>query len=137
MMITEQKLILLEVKMLILRYPAVDMFEPLPQFPDIYVDYSDFAMDPILSALDKVMDDERLLLLAWNDWATRRPNCLQTGRRSTPVEALLRLQAVRRLYGWGYRTVRSQVKGRVYDLGEGVRAGKKESKLSFTQDNRK
>ena len=82
--------------MLILRYPRVDLFEPLLLFPDVYVDVSDFAMDPILSALDKVMDDERLLLLAWNDWITRRPNCLQTGRRSTPVEALLRLQAVRR-----------------------------------------
>jgi IS5 family transposase len=101
----------LEVKMLILRYAAVDMFEPLQLFPDIYVDLSDFSMDPLLSALDKVMDDERLVLLAWNDWVTRRPQCLQTGRRSTPVEALLRLQAVRRLYGWAYRTVRSQVKG--------------------------
>jgi IS5 family transposase len=110
-MVTAQKLALLEVKMLILRYPRVDMFEPLQLFPDIYVDISDFAMDPILSALDKVMDDERLLLLAWNDWGTRRPNCLKTGRRSTPVEALLRLQAVRRLYGWAYRIVHTQVKG--------------------------
>jgi IS5 family transposase len=110
-MVTAQKLALLEVKMLILRYPRVDLFEPLRLFPDIYVDVSDFAMDPILSALDNVMDDERLLLLAWNDWVTRRPNCLKTGRRSTPVEALLRLQAVRRLYRWAYRTVHSQVKG--------------------------
>ncbi|MBM3136219.1 MAG: ISNCY family transposase [Chloroflexi bacterium] len=110
-MITAQKPALLEVKMLILCYPRVDVFEPLQQFPDIYVDISDFAMDPILSALDKVMDDERLLLLAWNDWATRRPNGLKTGRCSTPVEALLRLQAVRRLYGWAYRTVHTQVKG--------------------------
>ena len=110
-MVTAQKPALLEVKMLILRYPRVDMFEPLQLFPDIYVDISDFAMDPILSALDKVMDDERLLLLAWNDWGTRRPNCLKTGRRSTPVEALLRLQAVRRLYGWAYRLVHTQVKG--------------------------
>ena len=97
--------------MLVLRYPQVDLFEPLRLFPDTYVDISDFAMDPILSALDKVMDDERLLLLAWNDWVTRRPNCLKTGRLSTPVEALLRLQAVRRLYRWAYRTVHSQVKG--------------------------
>jgi len=110
-MVTVQKLTLQEVKMLILRYPRVDMFEPLRLFPNIYVDVSDFVMDPILSALDKVMDDERLLLLAWNDWVTRRPNCLKTGRRSTPVEALLRLQAVRRLYRWGYRTVHSQVRG--------------------------
>jgi hypothetical protein len=104
-MVTAQKLVLLEAKMLILRYPRVDVFEPLQLFPDIYVDISDFAMDPILSAPDKVMDDERLLLLAWNDWGMRRPNCLKTGRRSMPVEALLRLQAVRRLYGWAYRTV--------------------------------
>jgi IS5 family transposase len=97
--------------MLTLRYSRVDLFEPLRLFPDIYVDISDFAMDPILSALDQVMDDERLLLLAWNDWVARRPNCLKTGRRSTPVEALLRLQAVRRLYRWAYRTVHSQVKG--------------------------
>jgi IS5 family transposase len=106
-----QKLTLLEVKMLILRYPAVDLFAPLQQFPDIYVDLSDFTMDPLLAAMDQVMDDERLLLLAWNDWVRRRPNCLKTGRPSTPVEALLRLQAVRRLYGWAYRSVRSQVKG--------------------------
>jgi IS5 family transposase len=103
--------VLLEVKMLILRYRRVDLFEPLRLFPNIYVDVCDFGMDPILSALDQVMDDERLLLLVWNDWVTRRPNCLKTGRRSTPVEALLRLQAVRRLYRWGYRTVHSQVKG--------------------------
>jgi hypothetical protein len=45
--------------MLILRYAAVDMFEPLQLFPDIYVDLSDFTMDPLLAALDKVMDDER------------------------------------------------------------------------------
>lgn len=110
-MVTAQKLTLLEVEMLKLRYPAVDMFEPLRQFPDIYVDIADVAMDPVLSALDKVIDDERLLLLAWNDWVRRRPNCLKTGRRSTPVEALLRLQVVRRLYGWAYRNVHCQVKG--------------------------
>jgi IS5 family transposase len=97
--------------MLTLRYSRVDLFEPLRLFPNIYVDIADFAMDPILCVLDRVMDDERLLLLVWNDWVTRRSNCLKTGRRSTPVEALLRLQAVRRLYRWGYRTVHSQVKG--------------------------
>ena len=36
--------------MLILRYPAVDMFAPLRQFPGTYVDISDFTMDPLLSA---------------------------------------------------------------------------------------
>jgi hypothetical protein len=76
-----QKFRLLEVKMLILRYPAVDMFEPLQQFPDIYIGLADITMDPLLAALDKVMDDEQLLLLAWNDWSQRRPNCLTTGQQ--------------------------------------------------------
>ena len=97
--------------MLRLRYPPVDMFKPLQAFPTIYVAVSDFTMDPLLSALDEVLDDEKLVLLAWNDYATRRPNCLKTGRPSTPVEASLRLQAVRRLYGWAYRTVHTQVRG--------------------------
>ncbi|MBU0490541.1 MAG: ISNCY family transposase [Chloroflexi bacterium] len=97
--------------MLRLRYSPVDLFEPLQAFPDIYVDIADLAMDPILAALDKIMDDEQLVLLAWNDYVTRRPHCLHTGRPSTPVEVLLRLQAVRRLYGWAYRTVHTQVRG--------------------------
>jgi len=97
--------------MLILRYEPVDMFKPLRAFTGVYVDISDFAMDSVLSAMDQVLDDAKLLLLAWNDWATRRPHCLETGRRSTPVEALLRLQGVRRLYGWSYRQVQQQVKG--------------------------
>jgi IS5 family transposase len=94
-----------------MRYAPVDLFKPLQAFPNVYVDVADFAMDPILYALDKVMDDEKIVLLAWNDYATRRPNCLKTGRPSTPVEVSLRLQTVRRLYRWAYRTVHSQVKG--------------------------
>lgn len=97
--------------MLRARYKPVDMFKPLQMFPEVYVDMADFNMDPILSAMDEVLDDEKLLLLAWNDYAKRRPNCLKTGRPSTPVEATIRLQAIRRLYGWGYRTVQTQVKG--------------------------
>ena len=97
--------------MLILRYEPVDMFEPLRAFTGFSLDISDFAMDPVLSAMDQILDDAKLLLLVWNDWVTRRPHCLETGRRSTPVEALLRLQCVRRLYDWSYRQVQQQVKG--------------------------
>lgn len=96
--------------MLILRYAPVDLFQLVHRLPDL-ADSSDLAMDPLLSALDQVLDDDRLVLLAWNDWVTRRPHCLETGRHSTPVEALIRLQAVRRLYGWAYRKVRIQVQG--------------------------
>ena len=54
--------------MLILRYEPVDMFKPLRAFTGVYVDMFDFAMDPVLSAMDQVLDDAKLLLLAWNDW---------------------------------------------------------------------
>jgi IS5 family transposase len=101
----------LEANMLIMAYPRVDMFEPLRAFPGLYVDMADLAMDPLLAALDQVLDDEKLVLIVWNDYVTRRPHCLTTGRRSTPVEASIRLQAVRRLYRWSYRQVQVQVKG--------------------------
>lgn len=97
--------------MLIMAYPRVDMFEPLRVFPDVYINLTDLAMDPLLAAIDRVLDDEKLVLIVWNDYVKRRPHCLTTGRRSTPVEALMRLQAVRRLYDWSYRQVRLQVKG--------------------------
>jgi IS5 family transposase len=97
--------------MLIGRYPPVDLFESLPLLPDCPVEIRALMMDPLLSALDDVLDDAKLQLLAWNDWSQRRPHCLETGHPSTPVEALLRLQAVRRLYGWSYRQVQTQVKG--------------------------
>jgi IS5 family transposase len=101
----------LEAIMLIMAYPRVDILKPLQGFPDIYIDLAGLAMDPLLAAIDRILDDERLLVIVWNDYATRRPHCLTTGRRSTPVEALIRLQAVRRLYRWSYRQVRVQVKG--------------------------
>jgi IS5 family transposase len=101
----------MEAKMLIARYKPVDMFESLHLVPECPADIRALMMDPLLSALDQVLDDAKLQLLVWNDWSTRRPQCLETGHPSTPVEALLRLQAVRRLYSWSYRQVQKQVKG--------------------------
>jgi IS5 family transposase len=97
--------------MLIARYKPVDMFESLHLLPECPADIRALMMDPLLSGLDQVLDDAKLQLLVWNDWSTRRPHCLETGHPSTPVEALLRLQAVRRLYSWSYRQVQKQVKG--------------------------
>jgi IS5 family transposase len=97
--------------MLIARYKPIDMFESLHLLPECPADIRALMIDPLLSALDEVMDDAKLQLLAWNDWVKRRPHCLEMGHPSTPVEALLRLQAVRRLYSWSYRQVQKQVKG--------------------------
>lgn len=96
--------------MLILRYEPVDLFKAVHTLPELK-DCTDLTMDPLLSALDQVLDDDQLVLLAWNDFVIRRPHCLETGRYSTPVEVSIRLQGVRRLYGWAYRQVRAQVRG--------------------------
>ena len=106
-----RELTLLETKMLIARYEPVDMFESLHLLPECPADIRELMVDPLLSALDEVLDDAKLQVLVWNDWVTRRPHCLETGHPSTAVEALLRLQAVRRLYSWSYRQVQKQVKG--------------------------
>jgi transposase, IS5 family len=96
--------------MLRLRYEPVDLFRLVHTLPEL-AGCSDLAMDPLLATIDHVLDDQKVLLFAWNDYVARRPHCLETGRDSTPVEALLRLQVLRRLYGWSYDQIRTQVQG--------------------------
>lgn len=59
-------------------------------------------MDPELAALDKLLDDDVLLQRVKDDLARRHPNSLMRGRNSTPVEVILRMLVVRRLYDWSY-----------------------------------
>jgi hypothetical protein len=70
----------LEAIMLIMAYPRVDMFKPLRVFPDIYVNLADLTMDPLLVAIDQVLDDEKLVLIVWNSYVKRRPHCFVNGR---------------------------------------------------------
>lgn len=60
-------------------------------------------MEPELSAIDKVLDDEELVLLIKEDFSHRYPKTLETGRKSSPVEVLLRMLTVKRLYSFTYR----------------------------------
>ena len=76
------------------RYPAVDLFALVPALS--------LAFEPVLAQLDGLLDDDTLFQAVKQDLARRRPRTLQTGRLSTPVEVLLRLLIVRRLYGWSY-----------------------------------
>jgi IS5 family transposase len=55
-----------------------------------------------LARLDQLLDDDTLFQAVKNDLARRRPRTPETGRPSTPVEVVLRLLIVRRLYGWSY-----------------------------------
>jgi transposase, IS5 family len=76
------------------RYPTVDLFALAPALA--------LQFEPVLAQLDRLLDDDTLFQAVKGDLARRRPRTLQTGRPSTPVEVVLRLLIVRRLYGWSY-----------------------------------
>jgi IS5 family transposase len=67
-------------------------------------------MDPILAQIDRLLEDEALYQLIRSDLAARYPNTETTGRKSTPVEVILRMLVVRRLYGWSYAETEKRVK---------------------------
>jgi transposase, IS5 family len=76
------------------RYPAVDLFALVPDL--------ELTFEPVLARLDVLLDDDGLFQAVKADLARRRPRTRVTGRPSTPVEVLLRMLVVRRLYGWSY-----------------------------------
>lgn len=59
-------------------------------------------MEPVLRQLDKLLDDDRLFATVKSDLGRRYAQTLVTGRRSTPVEVVLRMLVVKHLYGWSY-----------------------------------
>ncbi|HEY5729034.1 MAG TPA: ISNCY family transposase [Anaerolineales bacterium] len=67
-------------------------------------------MDPILAEIDQLLDDEEHYQLIRNDLAKRFPQTEVTGRNSTPVEVILRMLAVKRLYRLSYEQTEYQVR---------------------------
>ena len=59
-------------------------------------------MEPELAQLDKLLEDDALFQMVKNDLAKRFPRTLVDGRLATPVEVILRMIVVKRLYGWSY-----------------------------------
>ncbi len=76
------------------RYPAVDLFALVPALA--------LGFEPVLAQLDRLLDDDAVFQAVKADLARRRPRTPTTGRPSTPVEVILRMLVVRRLYGWSY-----------------------------------
>ncbi|MDQ5851471.1 MAG: ISNCY family transposase [Chloroflexota bacterium] len=58
--------------------------------------------EPELRELDRLLDDDGILQRVKADLARRHPHSLTCGRHSTPVEVILRLLVVKRLYAWSY-----------------------------------
>ncbi len=79
------------------RYAPQDLFALVPE--------AALAFDPVLARLDVLLDDDDLYQRVRADLATRYPRTAPRGRPSTPVEVILRLLLVRRLYGWSYAEV--------------------------------
>jgi len=67
------------------------------------------AMDPELTQIDAILEDDMIFQLVKHDLARRYPQTLQTGRPSTPVEVILRMLVVRRLYRWSYEATERHV----------------------------
>jgi transposase, IS5 family len=83
--------------MLVDRYPPADL---LALAPDLAVGF-----DPVLRELDRLLEDEAILQGVKADLARRSRRSLIAGRPSTPVEVIVRLLVVKRLYGWSYEQV--------------------------------
>jgi len=80
--------------MLCERYPVDKLFEEIAMhFPKV---------DPILAKIDGYLEDEQLYQLIKADLSQRRPKTLKTGRKSTPVEVVLRMLVVKRLNQYSY-----------------------------------
>jgi len=80
--------------MLVDRHPPVDLLALVPQRV--------LEFEPELRELDRLLDDDRLFQQVRADLARRFPHTRTHGRPSTPVEVILRMLVVRRLYDWSY-----------------------------------
>lgn len=67
-------------------------------------------MEPVLAQIDQLLEDEELYQLIRADLAERHPQTEVTGRKSTPVEVIIRILAVKRLYGLSYEKTEKQVR---------------------------
>lgn len=80
--------------MIVDRYEPVNLFALIPQLGT--------GFDPALRTLDHLLDDDVIFQHVKADLVKAHPQSSRTGRHSTPVEVILRMLLVRRLYHWSY-----------------------------------
>jgi transposase, IS5 family len=76
------------------RYNRTDLFALVPQLG--------LRFEPQLEQLDRLLDDDEIVDRVRDDLARRHPKTRSRGRPSTPVEVILRMLVVMRLYRWSY-----------------------------------
>lgn len=87
--------------MLIDRHQTDNIFRRVPGLT--------IKMNPELAAIDKVLEDDDLFCLVRNDLAQRHPRTESRGRKSTPVEVILRMLTVKHLYDFSYEDTEQHV----------------------------
>jgi transposase, IS5 family len=88
--------------MLVEHYPTDKRFEELlGYFPEL---------SPELKKIAAYLEDEKLYRLIRDDLSKRYPKTKETGRNSTPVEVVLRMLVVRRLYSYSYEETVQRVR---------------------------
>src|SRR5260370_42702446 len=80
--------------MLRARYAGRNLFEEIEGIG--------MGMEPVLSQLDRLLDEDGVFAAVKGDLSYRYPKTLVTGRGSTPVEVVLRMLVIKHLYGWSY-----------------------------------
>jgi len=80
--------------MIVDRYNPVNLFELVPKLS--------LKMEPELVELDRLLGDDELFRRVKADLLRRYPSSATLGRHSTPVEVILRMLIVCRLYDWSY-----------------------------------
>lgn len=66
-------------------------------------------MGPELAKIESYLEDEKLYRMIKRDLSKRWPKTLETGRNSTPVEVVLRMLVVKRLYSYSYEDTERNV----------------------------
>ena len=77
------------------RYDPMNLFDLVPALS--------MELDPVLTQMDRLLDNDTLFQAVKADLAKRLPRTLIDGRPSTPVEVILRLLVVKHLYNWSYQ----------------------------------
>src|SRR4051794_27334185 len=76
------------------RHEPVDLFALVPQLG--------LRFEPQLAQLDRLLDDDQIFTRVRDDLGRRYPLTRVHGRNSTPVEVILRMLVVMRLYSWNF-----------------------------------
>jgi transposase, IS5 family len=91
--------------MIVDRYEPVNLFKMVPKLK--------LEFEPELAELDVMLEDDELFDLLKADLLKRYSHSARLGRHSKPVEVILRMLVVKRLYGWSCEQTEHFVSGSI------------------------